>query len=213
MIRTLKLTGLAALSMLLASPGLAGDADTMAMGSIEALDANQGAGTQTNGDFWEDMNNALVGSGTQTASTDGDANTGSGSQDNSYASQDDWSDMYNANSGSGAQVLDSTNSNGGDRTSSDIVLNLGDGASVANSALEASITGNAVTVENGSGSAGSSLHIGDDSGFFNLAGVNAIALSSGHNSSQNISVNVTATIATGISSSSGSTGTADINTN
>ena len=209
--RIIKLWGLAALALTIAAPALAGDANTDVVGEILADDANQGTGIQNNGDNWESMNNGLVGSGTQTASTEGEANTGSGTQDNSYATQDAWEEMSNANSGSGAQVLDSTNSNGGDRTSSDIVLNLGSNATVANSALEASITGNAVTVEGAGGAAGSSLEIADGSGFFNLAGVNAIALSSGHNSSQNISVNVTATIASGLTSGDNGSGTATVN--
>ena len=198
MIRTIKLWGFVALAIALTSPAFAGDADTLAVGTIDALDANQGAGVQVNGDNWEDMSNALVGSGAQAAYNNGDANTGSGSQDNSSASQDFWTDMLNANAGSGAQVMDSSNSNGGDRVSNDIVLDLGDHASVANSALDSSITGNAVTAENGM--AGSSMTISDGSGFFNMAGVNAIALSSGHNSSQNVSVNVTASVSTSASS-------------
>ena len=204
MIRTIKLWGFVALAIALASPAFAGDADTLAVGAIDALDANQGTGVQVNADNWEDMPNALAGSGAQAAYNNEDANTGSGTQDNSTASQDYWTDMLNANAGSGAQVMDSSNSNGGDRVSNDIVLDLGDHASVANSALDSSITGNAVTAENGM--AGSSMTISDGSGFFNMAGVNAIALSSGHNSSQNISVNVTASVGAGSPSGSGALG-------
>lgn len=199
MMRTIKLTGLTALSLVIASAVFAGDANTAAMGTIDALDVNQGAGTQTNGDNWEDMVNALAGSGAQSVDTEFDANTGSGSQDNSTASQDDWHDMLNANTGSGAQVIDTSNSNGGDRTSNDVVLTLGDSPTVANSALESSISGNAVSASGGGGHANSGLAIKDGSGFWNMAGVNAIALSSGHNSSQNVSVNVTASVATSLS--------------
>ena len=199
MMRKFKLLALSALSLAIAAPALAGDANTMAEGTIDALDANQGTGTQVNADDWSEISNVLAGSGMQAIDTGGDANTGSGAQNNTYASQDGWEAIDNANAGSGAQVMDSSNSNGGDRTSSDIVISLGSHATVANSALEASISGNAVTVGGegeGGGAAGSSLSITDESGFFNLAGVNAIALSSGHNSSQNISVNVTASVGT-----------------
>ena len=198
MMRTINLTGLVALFFLIVSPAFAGDANTVATGEIMALDVNQGDGVQVNGDDWDYMQNALAGDGNQTVSPGEDANTGSGAQDNSGTSQDDWSDMGNANSGSGAQVIDSANSNGGDRTSSDIVLTLGANAVVASASLEASVSGNAVTVSGDGGSASSSLYITDGSGFRNMAGVNAIALSSGHNSSQNVNVNVTASVKTGI---------------
>ncbi|MFP6624081.1 MAG: hypothetical protein VCC20_11435 [Myxococcota bacterium] len=199
MMRTINLTGLVALFFLIVSPAFAGDANTVATGAIEAYDVNQGDAVQTNGDDWEMMDNALVGSGNQTVSPGEDANTGSGAQDNSTTSQDDWSGMFNANSGTGAQVIDSANSNGLDRTSSDIVLTLGANAVVASASLEASVSGNAVTVSGDGGSASSSLYITDGSGFRNMAGVNAIALSSGHNSSQNVNVNVTASVTTSTS--------------
>ncbi len=196
MMRTIKLVSLAALFLLFVSPAFAGDANSVATGSIEAFDANQGSGTQTNADLWEDMDNALAGSGAQAAYTEYDANTGSGFQDNSQTFQDGWTDMANANSGIGAQVIDSLNSNGGNRVSSDVVLILGDEAVVANAALEASISDNGVSVGGNGGSANSSLYITDGSGFRNMAGINAIAMSSGHNSSQNVSVNVTAAVST-----------------
>ena len=199
MMRTINLAGFAALFLMIVSPAFAGDANTVASGTIEAYDVNQGDGVQTNGDDWETMDNALVGSGNQAAYTGLDANTGSGSQDNSGTSQDFWNDMGNANSGSGAQVIDSTNSNGGDRTSSDVVMMLGDDSVVANGALESSVSGNAVIVSGAGGSANSGLYITDGSGFRNMAGVNAIALSSGHNSSQNVNVNVTASVSTSAS--------------
>jgi len=200
MMRIIMLAGLAALLLAIGSPAFAGDANTDASGIIEAFDVNQGDGEQTNGDDWETMDNALAGSGTQTIDTGEDANTGSGSQDNSTTSQNEWEDMGNANSGTGAQVIDSSNSNGGDRNSSDIVLTLGDNSVVANGALESSVSGNAVTVSGEGSTADSRLFITDGSGFRNMAGVNAIALSSGHNSSQNVSVNVTASVSTSASS-------------
>ena len=196
--RTITLGAIAALSLMIASPDLAGaaNADTDATGPINALDVNQGSGLQTNADDWENMDAALAGDGNQSAAIAGEANTGSGSQDNSSASQDAWSNMDNANAGSGAQVHNSSNSNGGDRTSSDIVMNLGDTAVVANGALEASVSGNSVNVSGSDTSASSGLSISDGSGFSNMNGVNAIALSSGHNSSQNVNVNVTASVST-----------------
>ena len=194
MMQAIKLTALATLSLLVASPAFAGDANTSTGGSIEAFQANSGSGTQTNASTWQAIDNALAGSGTQAVRTGADANTGSGSQDNSVTVQDFWEFIGNANSGTGGQVIDSLNSNPGDRTSSDIVMTLGDTPVVANAALGASISGNAVSVSGSGGSAGTALEMSDGSGFRNMAGVNAIALSSGHNSSQNVSVNVTAAV-------------------
>jgi len=185
----------AALSLLVpAGFAFAGDANTNATGEINALDANQGSGIQTNADDWENMTNVLAGSGSQTSNSGNDANTGSGTQDNSSDSSDNWSNIGNGNNGSGAQVLGSANSNGGDRVSSDIVMDLGDGGSVANSALESTVTGNAVTVTAMSASANSALTMTGGSGFSSMHGVNAIALSTGANSSQNVNVNVTASV-------------------
>ena len=191
---TIQWAVLAAFSLGMVSPVLAGDANTSVGGSIEARDANQGAGTQTNADDWVEISNALAGPGAQAVYNEQNANTGSGSQDNSRTFQDAWHDIDNANVNSGAQVLDSTNSNGGNRTSSDIVLTLGENVVVANGALEASISGNSVSAPGAGGHANSGLSIGDGSGFRGFAGVSAIALSSGHNSSQNVSVNVTASV-------------------
>jgi len=185
----------AALSLLVpAGIAFAGDANTNATGTIEALDANQGSGSQTNADDWENMTNVLAGSGSQTSNTTGDANTGSGSQDNSVDNANGWSNIGNGNNGSGAQLLNSRNSNGGDRVSSDIVMELGDNGSVANSALESTVSGNAVTVSAMGATANSDLTMSGTSGFHNMYGVNAIALSTGANSSQNVSVNVTASV-------------------
>ena len=189
--RTITLGAIAALSFMIASAGSAG-ADPV--GPINALDVNQGSGLQTNADDWENMDAALAGDGNQAAAIVGEANTGSGSQDNSETSQNLWSNISNANAGSGTQLHKSSNSNGGDRTSNDIVMSLGDTAVVANGALEASVSGNSVNVSGSDTSASSGLSISDGSGFSNMNGVNAIALSSGHNSSQNVSVNVTAEV-------------------
>jgi hypothetical protein len=186
---------LAALSLLVpVGIAFAGDANTNATGTINALDANQGSGTQTNADNWENMTNVLAGSGNQNSGTMGDSNTGSGSQDNSDDTADGWVDIGNGNNGSGAQILGSRNSNGGDRVSSDIVMELGDKGSVANSALESTVSGNAVTVTAMNAHADSTLTMNGGSGFSHMYGVNAIALSTGANSSQNVNVNVTANV-------------------
>ena len=176
-----------------AGSAFAGDANTSANGSIWAEDANQGNGTQVNGDDWEYMENGVAGSGNQSAQVWGHANTGSGSQNNSDSMAFEWFDMINANAGSGAQVLDSSNSNGRDRDSSDVVFELGDAAGVANSALDAAVTGNSVTIAD-AGSVGSEFAMGDGSGFSEMYGVNAVAASAGANASQNVSVNVTAQV-------------------
>ena len=193
-------TALLILALFLAPAGiaLAGDANTTADASADdgilALDANQGSGVQVNADDWYEMDNALAGDGTQAVYTDGAANTGSGTQDSSYESQNGWVGMDSANSGSGAQVLGSSNSNGGDRNSSDSLLNAGSYASVGNSALEASVSGNAVETLTVSAEANSTMTLSGDSRFSGLAGVSAIALGSGGNASQNIGVNVTAQV-------------------
>jgi len=188
------------LALLLTPAGsaLAGDenttADASAEGGLLALDANQGSGVQVNSDDWYDMENALAGDGTQAVYTDGAANTGTGSQDNSYNTQNGWSGMDSANTGSGAQVFGSSNSNGGDRNSDDSLLNAGSYASVGNSDLEASVSGNAVETLSAAAEANSAMTMSGDSRFSGLAGVSAVALGSGSNASQNIGVNVTAQV-------------------
>ena len=182
--------------MVPAGAALAGDSNQEAHGNIDAFDANQGSGSQTNGDDWEDMSNALAGSGNQSAEVDGAANTGSGVQDNSISDADHWELMDNANGGSGAQVLNSYNSNGRDRTSDDVVFHMGNDTAVANAALESQVTGNTVSIANG-GTANSAMSFANGSGFSGMYGVNAIALSSGANASQNVSVNVTARVTVG----------------
>lgn len=175
----------------------AGDSNTLASGFIDAMDANQGSGTQVNGDDWKEMFNALVGSGNQSADIYGPANTGSGEQDNSFVDGADWKEIVNANAGPGSQVLQGTNSNGGDRVSNDVVIDLGSNSAVANAALEAQVTGNAVVASGANAQANSSITMSGNSGFTNMYGVNAIAVSSGANSSQNVSVNVTARVNAG----------------
>ena len=176
-----------------AGTALAGDANTNAEGTINALDANRGTGTQVNADDWENMDNVFAGDGAQTQDTVGNANTGDGLQDNSGSSADSWTELENANNGDGSQVNAASNSNGGDRDSDDIVLSLGDGdSSVSSSALEAAISGNAVTVSGESASANSEMGMDTGAGFHDMSGVSAVAMAAGANASQNVSVNVTA---------------------
>lgn len=190
-----------------AGTALAGDADTNSDGVLNALDANRGTGVQVNADRWENMDNVLAGDGAQTngaTKPDGtpvnsNANTGSGSQDNSTSNAKDWKEIDKANNGSGAQIHGSRNSNGGNRDSNDIVLELGggsEGSSVASSALESSVSGNAITVAGLEASANSRMALNGagetGSGFSDLAGVSAVAMAAGGNASQNVSVSVTA---------------------
>ena len=178
-----------------AGTALAGNENINARGDLNALDANQGKGVQVNADDWENMNNVLAGDGNQTQDTVNNANTGDGSQDNSTSSADGWSGLGNANNGSATQTVDSTNSNGGDRYSNDIVFTLGDDdSSVSSSALEASVSGNAISVAADFSQSDSEMSLGTGSGFRDLAGVSAVAMASGANSSQNVSVNVSAGI-------------------
>ena len=128
------------LSFIVGGTSLAGNANTNSEGTINALDANRGTGVQVNADKWENMDNVLAGGGNQTQDTMRNANTGSGTQDNSISSASGWSgssDGSSVNNGSGAQLGGSTNSNGGDRNSNDIVIGGGDAAAVASAALEA----------------------------------------------------------------------------
>jgi len=190
-----------------AGTALAGDADTNSEGVLNALDVNRGTGVQVNADRWENMDNVLAGDGAQTNDTtkpdgtpaNGNANTGNGSQDNSASNAENWMVIDNANNGSGAQIHGSRNSNGGNRDSNDIVLELGggsEGSSVASSALEASVSGNAITVAGLEASANSRMALNGagetGSGFSDLAGVSAVAMAAGGNASQNVSVSVTA---------------------
>jgi len=164
------------------------------VGSVNADDANNGHGSQHNSDDWIDIQNALSGSGNQSAEVSGAANTGSGIQDNAESSAEDWHSLDNANAGNGAQVINSANSNGADRDSDDVVVDLGHMPSVGSAALESSVTGNSVKVSEMGAEGNSSMLISDGSGFDSLYGVSAVASSSGANSSQNVAVNVTAEV-------------------
>ncbi len=178
----------------------AGDSNTNSEGVISALDANRGTGVQVNADTWENMDNVLAGDGSQTQDTTGNANTGSGDQDNSVSNSTGWSGQEDheggshVNNGSGAQMNGSRNSNGGDRNSTDIVISGGDDIAVASAALEATVTGNAVSITELNASVDSSMSLSDGSGFRDMAGVSAVAMAAGSNASQNVSVQVTADV-------------------
>jgi hypothetical protein len=193
--KVMSVATLLALALWVANAGtaLAGNENTNARGDLNALDANQGTGVQVNADHWENMDNVLAGNGSQNQDTVNNANTGEGLQDNSNSSADSWDEIGNANNGSATQTVDSSNSNGGNRISNDIVLTLGDeDSSVSSAALEAAVSGNSVLVSGESGRADSEMSISTGSGFRDLAGVSAVAMASGSNASQNVSVNVTA---------------------
>ena len=187
------------LSFVLAGIAQAGDTNTNSEGLLSALDANRGTGVQVNADTWENMNNVLAGEGNQTQDTGRNANTGSGAQDNSSSSASGWDGVSgSANNGSGAQLGTSSNSNGGDRVSNDILVG-GGGAeiAVASAALEASVTGNSVSISELNATVDSSMSLDSASGFHDLSGVSAVAMAAGSNASQNVSVQVTADVTGG----------------
>lgn len=163
------------------------------MGGALADNLDNMDGNQLNESWVLGSENALEGSGSQASLVGGSANTGSGSQANVSNDSSVWEAIFNANAGSGAQLVNSPNSNGGDRESSDVLISMGSAGAVTNADLGASVTGNSVDVSNGS--ADSSLSMaGADSGFSGLYGVSAVAASSGADSSQNVSVNVGAEV-------------------
>ncbi len=188
------------LSLVAAGNSQAGNTNTNSEGVINALDANRGTGVQVNADKWENMDNVLAGDGSQTQDTMRNANTGSGTQDNSLSSASGWSgssDGSSVNNGSGSQLGESTNSNGGNRISNDIVIGGGDDTAVASAALEASVTGNAVSILELNATVDSSMTFDNMSGFKDMAGVSAVAMAAGSNASQNVNVQVTADVVGG----------------
>ena len=189
------------LSFVVSGVSQAGNENTNAEGMISALDANRGTGVQVNADTWENMDNVLAGDGSQTQDTMGNANTGSGSQDNSTSSASGWSgssDGSSVNNGSGGQLGDSQNSNGGDRISNDIVMTGGNEVAIASAALEAVVTGNAVSLMEINTTVDSSMTLDQSSGFRDMAGVSAIAMAAGSNASQNVNVQVSADVTAGV---------------
>ena len=197
--RTFGIAVVVTIWMVLASgAAVAGGTNLTAIGDIDAFDANQGSGSQTNADAWKDLDQGLAGSGNQSVDIGEHANTGSGVQDNSISEAEDWEFMDNANGGSGAQVLNSPNSNGRDRTSSDIVYDMGSANIVATATLSSQVTENSLQVSDSEGGgADSSMSWSNGSGFSRMFGVSAIGISGGASASQNVSVNVTASVTAG----------------
>jgi len=152
-----------------------------------------GSGDQLNDTGVFAGENALNGSGSQSSIVGGSANTGDGTQDSSSTDASVWDDMINANAGSGTQMDQSSNSNGGDRDSADVIISLGSQGAVTASDLGAAVSGNQVTVEGGLAESKLSMD-GAGSGFSGLYGVNAVAASAGSQASQNVNVNVGAEV-------------------
>ena len=119
-----------------------------------------------------------------------DANIGSGAQVNAIG----WSDMGDVNAGGNQLTGGGANSNGGDRASRDLVLNLGGMPTVASAALGVEVKGNAISIEGANASMASTLNLSQGSGFSNSYGVTAVALNSGANASQSVSVNVVSSV-------------------
>ena len=122
-----------------------------------------------------------------------DVNVGSGAQTNA----NEWDNMFDVNAGGNQLTGGGVNSNGGDRTSDDVVLNLGDTPLLANAALDVEVSGNSVAVGGNDSSANSSLSVDGSSGFTNNYGVTAVSLNSGSAASQSVSVNVMSDLSLG----------------
>ena len=122
-----------------------------------------------------------------------DVNIGSGEQVNA----NDWEDMFDVNAGGNQLTGGGINSNAGDRSSDDVVLNLGDLPLLASTALDVEVVGNEISVTGSGSSADSSLTFSDHSGFTNSYGVTAVAINSGAHASQSVSVNVMSEVAIG----------------
>ena len=122
-----------------------------------------------------------------------DVNVGSGVQTNA----NEWDNMFDVNAGGNQLTGGGVNSNGGDRTSDDVVLNLGDTPLLANAALDVEVSGNSIAVGGDDSSASSSLGISDNSGFTSNYGVTAVSLNSGSAASQSVSVNVMSDLSLG----------------
>ena len=92
-----------------------------------------------------------------------DVNIGSGEQVNA----NDWEDMFDVNAGGNQLTGGGINSNAGDRSSDDVVLNMGDLPLLASTALDVEVVGNEISVTGSGSSADSSLTFSDHSGFTN----------------------------------------------
>ena len=115
-----------------------------------------------------------------------EVNIGSGEQVNA----NDWQDMFDVNAGGNQLTGGGINSNAGDRSSADVVLTLGDLPLLASTALDVEVVGIEISGTGSGSSADSSLTFSDHSGFTNSYGVTAVAINSGANASQSVSVNV-----------------------
>ena len=120
-------------------------------------------------------------------------NVGSGNQTNA----NDWENMSDVNAGGNQLTGGGVNSNAGDRTSDDVVLNLGDTPLLANAALDVEVSGNSAHVAGDGSSANSSVGISELSGFKENYGVTAVSLNSGSSASQSVSVNVMSDLSLG----------------
>ena len=123
------------------STSRAGDSNTGASGNISGSDVSHGSGIRVSADAWLHGGMALTGSGNQAGSISGSANTGSGRQHNAISDAAGWTDIVNANAGTGAQVIQSVNSNGRDRTASDLVIQTGDADNDSTAAASIDMTG------------------------------------------------------------------------
>jgi len=126
------------------------------------------------------------GDGAYSSGTVLDANLGSGKQINA----EDWKEMMDVNVDGNQLTGGAINSNGGDRLSDDVVLNLGEYPLVASAALDVTVSGNEISVSGDGSSASSSLTFSGGSGFMDSYGVTAVAINSGANASQSVNVNV-----------------------
>ena len=122
-----------------------------------------------------------------------DLNLGSGTQTNA----NDWKDMFDVNVDGNQLTGGGINSNGGDRNSNDVVILTGATPQVANYALDASVSGNTLSVGGAGSSADSSVSFSNNSGFKNSYGITAVAVNSGAGASQSVSVNVMSSLSVG----------------
>ena len=95
--RTFGIAVVVAIWMVFASgAAMAGGPTFSAVGDIDALDVNQGSGSQTNADDWVYLDNGLAGSGDQSSDIGENANTGSGVQGNAISEAAEWEFMIAA---------------------------------------------------------------------------------------------------------------------
>ena len=122
-----------------------------------------------------------------------DLNVGSGTQTNA----NDWSDMFDVNVDGNQLTGGGINSNGGDRSSDDVVILSGTTPEVANYALDASVSDNSISVSGSGSNADSTVSFSSNSGFNNSYGITAVAVNSGAGASQSVSVNVMSSLSVG----------------